>query len=161
MSRWASSPSLVISKRQLNYVENTDLGAGVSISNGVWTDIKANQNFTVDDSNSTVLISPRCGMIVGGQESGGMDIMSRIVIDSGGTPRNRFMGANRVVVAGQYSNPWGGNGMVAETGLAAGVHTIKFQIRVSYGSTSANWYCRAGTVGDQEWLACDIIECKR
>lgn len=154
-------PDHEITNRILNYVESSDLGAGVAISNNTWTDIKGNQNFTVADAGSIVLISPRCGMICGGQASGGMDIMSRIVIDSAGTPRNRYMGANRVVVAGQYSNPWAGNGAVAEVGLSAGVHTIKFQIRVSYGSTGANWYLRAGSVPEQEYLACDIVELKR
>lgn len=141
---------------RLSATEVTDIHSGTAVTSSTWTDFKGNQNFTVASTDSVIGISLAVGCIVGG--SGTPDIMSRIVIDSGGTPVYKYYGSTRVNTAASFGNPFNG-GVVYITGLSAGVHTIKSQIYV--GAAGSSIYCRALTVPNQEFCSTYVIEHKK
>ena len=120
---------------RLNAIESTDFANPVALTANTWADIKANQNFTVGNANSTILISV-CGQAIVGNASAVTAV--RVVIDSAGTPINRNIAGNQVP-SGQYVNILAGTSTISITGLSAGVHTIKTQAMSNVGN---NVYCR-------------------
>lgn len=141
---------------RLASVESTDLFNNTPISATTWTDFKANQNFTVDNANSVILVSVNGQAQIGG---GNGLVSSRIVIDSAGTPILRYLGGNNPSgQAGGYTNPFGSGGFFIITGLALGTHTIKTQVYVSAGSSVL--YARCATFPDNEFFSTYVLELK-
>jgi hypothetical protein len=67
---------------RLSAIEATDLFSATALTAATWTDFKANQNFTVDNANSVILIS-----IVGraqvGSTAAATEATSRIIVAAG------------------------------------------------------------------------------
>ena len=151
-------PSVGVSRLQA--IESSDLFSGTSLTSSTWTDFKGNQNFTVDNANSIILISIIGRATMGISGGGGVgNISSRIVIDSAGTPITRRVGgAPATNVASEYGNPFSGSGMIIVTGLSAGTHTIKTQVYADFANCLL--YCRCSTLPDIECFATYIVELK-
>jgi Right handed beta helix region len=145
--------TLRVIKLQLDYTASTDLIAGTSLTNGVWADIGTNQTFRVDSPHSTVEISCWGMMQFGGQ--GICEISSRLVIDSGGTPIYKKLGAEVVETNTGYQNPLTGAHPVNLTGLAVGNHTVKLQV-ICLNTASYAWL-RAGSFA-WEFLNIQVTE---
>ena len=141
---------------RLNEAETTDVKNGSSLTANTWTDVIANKDFTVDNSNSTILISFSGCLQVVTSVSGGW-ASTRCVIDSGGTPQNLKLGGAPNI--GTAVNPLTGAGTLSITGLSAGTHTIKLQ--TIFGASGASIYLRAATQSNQEFLTTTVVELKR
>lgn len=137
----------------LNYAAATDIISGTSITANIWTDVGTNQSFTVTDSSKIITISVGGCVHMGG--SAAANIASRIVIDSAGTPINKFLGGSYAPTATTYGNPLSGSSTVQITGLTAGVHTVKLQVYT--GSTNFA-YCRASSLPDLEGLTFLVMQ---
>lgn len=148
---------------RLNYVANTDLANGLAVTGAavtpVWTDLLPNQNFTVDNANSSILISVSSRTQLGSTASGA-SVLARAQIDSAGTPINRQIGGNSTFAANQYANPFSGSSLFAITGLAAGVHTLKVQLGIVVASGNGAAYMRAATTSEEMLLA-TVVELKK
>jgi hypothetical protein len=143
---------------RLSAIEATDLFSATALTAATWTDFKANQNFTVDNANSVILIS-----IVGraqvGSTAAATEATSRIIVDSAGTPITRYVGGDASYAANQFGNPFSGGGLIMITGLAAGTHTIKTQIYSVAASSVV--YCRCSTQPNTEFFATYVYELKK
>jgi hypothetical protein len=151
----AQFPGTALGSVRLSASESTDLFNNTALSVSTWTDFKANQNFTVNSSNSIVLISI-VGSCLIGSTSASVDAASRVVIDSAGTPIIKRVGGNRGQGSNTYTNPFSGSGMIVLTGLSAGVHTIKTQI-LSNASNSVVYFL-AGSSSDSYSFTTTVIE---
>lgn len=160
-SSTVSSAALVsnaVGVSRLAAIEAADLFSGTALTAATWTDFKANQNFTVDNASSVILIN-----IVGSAQVGSTSttslISSRIIVDSAGTPITRYNGGAFAPGANLNGNPFAGGGTIIITGLTAGTHTIKTQIY----STAANSivFCRPLTILNSEFFATYIYELKK
>lgn len=138
--------------RILNYTASTALHNGTAMTADSWYDVAANQNFTVADAGSVVLISIRGHVIIGAGVA--TNIQSRAVIDSAGTPINTQLGGT-AAPASTFLNPLNGTNTIAITGLSAATHTIKCQVRAA---NNANLYCRANDASLGESFGIDIVE---
>lgn len=154
------SPALAnnsVSQIRLSAIENTDLWNGSAITVSTWTDLKANQNFTVSGPTSVIAINIVGSVSIGGGSAGSTS--SRIIVDSGGTPITRYLGAQNIQAVAAYTNPLSGSGTVWITGLSAGVHTIKTQVYTA--ATSSLMYLRASSLPNNEFLATYVAEFKK
>jgi hypothetical protein len=122
-----------IIKRQLNYVNATDIANNASISATTWTDMGPSQTFTVDDAGSTVLIGIRAACDLSGTNT---NAASRIVLDASGSPQaaQNILWGGTYIPTGYYMNPYNGGSVVAVQGLVAGTHSIKTQIYSTAGA---------------------------
>lgn len=123
----------------LDYDETADIAVGISLTSGTWTDIGSNHNFTVVDAAALVGLSIGGSVVIGGT---GGEILSRLVIDSGGTPIIKELGGGNVQ-GSIYQNVLSGAPLVEVLGLSSGVHTVKLQV-VAHG-TGLTAYCRAAS----------------
>lgn len=145
---------------RLAAVESTDLFNGTSITASTWTDFKGNQNFTVDNANSTILVSINGRASMGAAAGAAGNLSSRIVIDSAGTPITRSIGGGGAsATSSNYFNPFQSGGFVIITGLSAGTHTIKTQVYASFASCVL--YCRCSTLPDIEFFSTNVLELKK
>ena len=141
------------SVRQLNYVAAADLinGAGTATT---WTDLTANQSFTVDVATSQIVISAAVGgqaTYTGASWAGQL----RLVLDSAGTPSYFYIGAFQALSGQSNALPGGGVWLVGA--LSAATHTIKVQYFVSHTVTMT---VRASTQPNYEGLAIQVLEVK-
>jgi len=149
-------PGTSLGTVRLNAIENTNFANGIALTANTWTDLKANQSFTVGSSSSIVLISISTATLVG-NASLASGTSSRLVIDSGGTPQIFGLGGNNVQTpTGGYANPFSGAGIVMVTGLSAGTHTVKTQILTNVSGNSA--YCRPVSNPDAEFYTTRVLE---
>ena len=148
-------PGSALGTVRLSAIESTDFASGTVLTNTTWVDFKANQNFTVGSSSSIIIIMLDSSANAGGGTIVNTSIVSRVVIDSAGTPIIKNYGGATTQTAGQYVNPFSGGGMILLTGLSAGTHTIKTQIYSSGGSQSM--YCRAATIA-YEFFTTNVLE---
>lgn len=142
-----------ISKQQLDYRPVTDIINGVSVGTP-WTDLIANQNFTVDNGLSLLEFSAY-GQILAGTANSRVEL--RLVIDSASTPIYRNISGTSIVGT-TYWNALTGSSPFSLSGLAAGIHTVKLQAKTEGGTLT--FYCRPGTQTDNEFLGISIIERK-
>lgn len=143
-----------IGKVQLTYNLASDVNiSGIAVD--TWTDVIANQNFTVDDANSIIMITAN-GMITLGS-NGQCFARTRFVIDSGGTPQNILYGGT-IVLSSAGMNGLNGGSPIFITGLSAGTHTVKLQAWID-GTGSIT--CRASSLSPHESLAIRVLELKR
>lgn len=139
---------------RLNAVEASDLFAGTVVTATTWTDFKANQNFTVGNANSIIIITVTGVATLGGTTAGSKS--SRIVIDSAGTPIYRYVGGDYCSNAGDSVNIFAGSGMGIITGLSVGTHTVKTQTYTSAGNNVL--YCRPSTQPNTEFFTTTVLE---
>jgi hypothetical protein len=139
----------------LDAVESTDLHNPAAVSATTWTDVKANQNFTVAGGATSIIVATLNASMAIGTTNASL-VSFRFVIDSAGTPVYKYLGGGDVV-AGKYTGV-GVSSTIKFTGLAAGVHTIKSQI---YTSANENLLLRALSVPDQEFMQTQVIEFKK
>jgi hypothetical protein len=144
-------------KVQLDYNATTNLLSAVTLTAGTWTDVCADQTFTVDDLNSVVELST-LGIIWGQGVSGvGYSVAIRYVIDSAGTPLYKdaggWIGTNE-----NLGNALSGISPVPATGLTAGSHTVKMQIRTD--SSLLTVYCRPASTA-YEYFHLRVLERKQ
>lgn len=134
----------------LDFTETTNLSV-TGMSAATWTDVKANQNFTVASATSLIEIAIRAFAIPNVAASN--EIASRIVIDSAGTPINEPLGG--FFYSTNVGNYFAGSGSIFLSGLTAAVHTIKLQ---AYSVTASNQFlCRTAST-PPEFLRMQIIE---
>lgn len=138
-------------KVQLNYALASDVSA-LSTGTATWTDVIANQSFTVDDGNSNIEVFTN--VITTCVPTAATRIGFRLNIDSG---------AQTVIVGGGItSNTSAGDAQLAFasavlSALSAGTHTIKLQVYTQ--SAGSSLYCRASTVPTEQ-LKLTVIERK-
>ncbi len=145
-SAGASHPTI-----QLDYVETTDIATGLAIGNGSWSDLNANQNFTVSAAGTAAVMVINvngCALCGFGTAA---EIAARLIIDSAGTPITRKIGG----ITTNIDSPIAGCSF-AVTGLSAGTHTIKIQL---YASAAGNLaYCRCSSQANNEFLSIQVLE---
>jgi hypothetical protein len=110
----------------------------------------ANQTFSVTSTSSVIGIFTTGGGQVT-QTSVGM-VTSRMYIDSAGANTLYYLGGQRVMVAGEFANPFTGHGGTFFTGLSAGSHTVNFKL---LGEQSGLVYQRAN---GYESFGFDVVE---
>lgn len=123
-------------------------------------DMIANQNFTVAGTGSIIEVNVRGFAFLNSTATN--QVMTRININSGGTPIIHYFGGgnNTNGTANTRPNILAG-GSVFISGLTAATHTIKVQV-VSTGND--NLYCRASTNGPTtgaEFLTVQVVEHKQ
>lgn len=148
---FATLATLQAPVNRLGYVAGTDVLNGAAIAATTWTDIHANQNFTVTGTGSWLVFQLRLGLHA--QAAGISSIAARAQIDSAGTPINVNFAAGIVAAAGQFATLSGG--MFYTTNLAAGSHTIKMQV---WGDLALTAYCRASSQPNIEWATILVLE---
>jgi hypothetical protein len=124
-----------------------DLLNGAALGAGTLVDLQANQNFTVSSTASVLLAHVRTGVLV--TAAGAFNCALRALID--GTQAEKL------------SNEWGAastfvglnGGSFAMTGLSAGTHTIKLQVRADVAATG---YCRGASAATYEFCLITIEE---
>jgi hypothetical protein len=141
---------------RLDYTQSSDL-SGTTMTANTWTDIVANQSFTVGAGASSieVAVSGFAGIISsdGSQRNFGV----RVVIDSAGTPINKQVaGCVSQANSGSVLNALSGNSLVNIGALSAGSHTVKLQ---GYHYTAnGTLYCRPSSFGNAEHLNLQVLE---
>lgn len=134
----------------LSYTSATDLANAQALTASTWADIGTNQSFTKAGAGD-ILVSVSGCIIVGTTAAA---LGARIVIDSAGTPVNKWISGGRTPTS-NYDNALSGSASVQISGLSAGSHTIKVQV-VSSSNNSA--YCRPSTQPNFEGLLITIVE---
>lgn len=148
---WAAASAGGSSEILLNYAASTDLFDNTALTADTWTDIIANQNFTVSSVDDVIAISA-FGSVRGGNASGFAVV--QIVVDSGGTPVTKQIGFTWIN-ATTFENFMCGTSVFYLTGLSAGTHTVKLQMR---SNQTAAIYLRASSVPLQEFLSVQVIK---
>lgn len=123
---------------------------GAAITGSTLFTFLADQSFTVGQSNSIVEIVIRGGGQVSLSSVGVAG--SRMYIDSAGANTLYKLGGQRVMVAGEFANPFTGAGSTFITGLSAGAHTVNFKL---YAEASGLVYMRGS---DFEFFHFQVIE---
>jgi hypothetical protein len=141
----------VVPNRILNYTQSSDI-SGVALGNGTWTDVLANQNFTVANASSLVEISIR-GLAFNNVVAGPQAV--RAIIDSAGTPITENV-SGYYMSSGLNGNMFAGSAPFFLSGLSAAVHTIKLQATSSNAVPGA-FYCRPSGA-PPEFLRIQIVE---
>ena len=147
----SGTSNLITSSLLLNYVASTDLFDGATITTA-WTDVTANQTFTVTNASAVFAISVN-GSISIGNNVAVKTATHRINIDSAGTPILKTLGMTKTP-AGGYQNCCGGN-VIYMTGLTSGSHTIKSQI---YATAAVTAYLRASSLPDEEFFNMQVVQ---
>lgn len=124
----------------LDYRASTDLHSATAVSSTTWTDVGANQNFTVTDASAQIAASVSGGVTVG-NNANQLSVGFRLVIDSAGTPIYRYLGGF-LKPANAFANGVCSCPPLPIGTLSAAVHTIKLQI---YLTTGDNMYLRASS----------------
>lgn len=123
---------------------------GASLTGATEFAFLANQTFSVTSTSSVIGIFTTGGGQVT-QTSVGM-VTSRMYIDSAGANTLYYLGGQRVMVAGEFANPFTGHGGTFFTGLSAGSHTVNFKL---LGEQSGLVYQRAN---GYESFGFDVVE---
>lgn len=128
--------------------------SGSAITATVLFDYLANQTFSVASTSSIIGIFTTGGGQVTQTGAPGL-VTSRAYIDSAGANTRYNLGGQRVMVAGEFANPFTGHGGTFITGLSAGSHTINFKLMCEQNGLV---YQRAS---DYESFGFKILEWKR
>jgi hypothetical protein len=150
---FAKLATLQVPALRLSYTANTDLMNATAIAATTWTDLHANQSFTVASTASWFLVSVRLGLVAT-TGAGNPELAARALFDSAGSA----LGVN--FAAGMIGGTWealGGNAFLLSAGTfaAIGTHTIKIQV---YGNAAWTAYCRANSQPNTEFAAITIAE---
>jgi hypothetical protein len=132
----------------LDYRASTDIAAPTALPVSTWTDLGTNQTFTVTNPNAKIVIAIGGSVTVGNSGSPG-NVGSRMVIDSEGTPINKFLSGFYRVGGAYHAGPFGGSS-ISVGSLSVGVHTVKPQI--FFPADSTNLYCRPASQPEAEGL---------
>lgn len=146
-------PFAALGTVRLNVSETTDISNGGALTINTWTDVTVNRTFQIGSNNSMAIIIVS-GILQVGEGSQGV-ASCRAVIDSAGTPQNIKIGGS-VHPTGGYTNALAGNGIAIVTGLTAGSHTIKVQVRTS--NTGNKLYIRPASFPDVEFMNTAVVE---
>lgn len=150
---FAKLATLQVPVLRLSYTANTDLMNATAIAATTWTDLHANQSFTVASTASWFLVVVRLGLVAT-TGAGNPELAARCLLDSAGTP----LGVN--FAAGMIGGTWealSGNAFLLSAGTfaATGTHTIKIQV---YGNGAWTGYCRASSQPNTEFASITIAE---
>lgn len=138
----------------LNYVESTDVDSTISIPATTWTDVNANQSFTVATTTDIIQICIQHGMqFLAG--SGTPRVAMRAVLNSAGTPINVKYSSSDASTGVQIASPSGGSFYLAASALPAGASTIKLQI---FSTTAGTLDIKTATFPDTEFIQIQVIE---
>lgn len=131
----------------LDYQETTDLLSAFSVTLDTWTQILANQNFTVTNGSAPIQFMAAIGMSGTASLS---RIQLRFVVDSAGTPvYYKFPVA-------WASNFAGGSATFVISSLTAGAHTVRLEIWSA--DSNATIYLRAASQPDDEYLSLQVLQ---
>lgn len=126
-------------KLRLDYKTTADWYGGTAVAtHPSWTDVAAEQMFTIESASSLVEIHVGGGMIAGSSTLS-QTTYSRILVDGVAYP----LGCNQGNAAGHIGNPLAGAIPLVLTGFSPGAHTLKLQ--VSGNSAGTNMYLRSAT----------------
>jgi hypothetical protein len=141
---------------RMTYQTTTDLFSGTLVTAaGGWVDLIGDQGFSVSSPSSLVEIAVRGMAAMGAPPATTGQVASRLVIDSGGTPITEELGSDVSSSSSGYAAPLAGGNMVRLTGLAAGAHTVKIQVKTT---NDTNLYLRSATLPDSEFLVVNVTE---
>jgi hypothetical protein len=139
---------------RLDYVAGADLANGAALTTGVWTDLIANQSFTLGSTGSWLAVNIRLAGLVF-CSSGVSEYAFRAMFDSSTSLVLTFAGA--ITISSQYGPMLGGQLYLPPSYFAAsGSHTIKLQIVC--GSPNTFIYLRPSSAGTFEQVAIRILE---
>lgn len=141
---------------RLDADETTDFASPVTATANTWVDLKGNQSFTIASASSVVAISIKGAATAGTAPL--VSILTRIVIDSGGTPIYKRLDAVQTP-PNNTTYPFIKFGMVYVTGLSAGTHTIKTQVYAAGVTMSV--FCRPALAPTVEFFSTQVIEHKK
>lgn len=151
---YAKLATLQVPVSRLVYAPATDHLSAAAISASTWTDIHANQNFTVVSTAAWFAVVIRLGMI--GLAAGAPELAARALFDSAGSALAVQFAGGMVGTAGGGGSLSGGTFYLGPgTFAAAGTHTVKLQV---YGNAAWTAYCRASSQPNIEFLAIHIVE---
>jgi hypothetical protein len=150
---FAKLATLQVPTLRLSYTANTDLMNATAIAATTWTDLHANQSFTVASTASWFLVSVRLGLVAT-TGAGNPELAARALFDSAGSA----LGVN--FAAGMIGGTWealSGNAFLLSAGTfaATGTHTIKIQV---YGNAAWTAYCRTSSQPNTEFASITIAE---
>jgi len=148
----AKLATLQVPVSRLTYGPATDHLSGAAIAAGTWTDIHANQSFTVGSATAWLAVAVRLGLVATGAVAA--ELAMRALFDSGGSALGVWCGAAMVPAAGSWGALSGG-AFYLLPGFAAGTHTVKLQI---YGNGAFTAYCRAASQPNNEFLSIHVVE---
>lgn len=135
---------------KLNYVAASDLASGTSVPATTWTDVFANQSFTISNASALVLLSWQFGM----EMTAASELAARLIIDSAGTPVLVPIGMANA--SGSITvNPCPAGAAVIAA-LSAATHTIKLQVYSLSGS--ALLYCRPSSEPQTEFAHLQVTQ---
>jgi hypothetical protein len=143
----AKLAALEVPVLRLSYDASTDLLNGAAIAAATWTNVFADQSFTIASVASRFLVEVRIHVAVTAVALG--SIALRALLD-GTTP---VMLAGNMVNAGAFAGVSGATFQGA--GFGAGSHSIRVQL---YCSTAATAYCRANSQPNFEFAAVRVLE---
>jgi hypothetical protein len=133
----------------MEYNASTDLMSATAIAASTWTDICANQSFTVDDALAPVEIILNLGLLYSSATAAN-EAACALLID--GTTRYQIS-ANVVGAVGTFAGLAGGSVNIGT--LTAAAHTVKVQINSISASTG---YLRASSDPTWEFLRLQVFE---
>jgi len=131
----------------------SDLASSAALSQGVWTDILANQNFAVDDPNANILIE--VGGAVNSLGATSSYIGSRLNLDSAGAATTKLIGGG-FHVGSNAANFLAGSVPINYGLLSVGVHTVKVQLYAQDAALTYN--CRTNTRPNHEGLTIRVLQ---
>jgi hypothetical protein len=141
---------------RLDYTQASDL-SGITMTADTWTDIIANQSFTVGAGTSSIEVAVSGFASILSSDGTQRNFGLRIVVDSGGTPiTKQVAGCVSQPSSGIALNALSGNSLVNVGALSAGSHTIKVQ--GYHYSANGTLYCRPSTFGNAESLRVQVLE---
>jgi len=145
-------PTSTMSVR-LNYGNSStpsDVSAGAITAN-TWLDLCSNQSFSITDSSSIVELALESMMQIKHNTGGDKTYEARLLVD--GSLDYHFGGDVRQDTS-QYHG-FEPSGSVKLTGLSAGTHTVKAQIKLS---SAGDYYLRPSASGGFEYLRIQVTE---
>lgn len=126
----------------------------VTLTSSTWTDVFANQTFTLAGGSSLIEFAVR-GYLNILSASGNPNVAFRLAIDSAGTPSYLYLGG-QTVNPSTGTNGLTGAGLASVSALASGAHTVKLQgYSAGVGSTA---YCRTVTFPIGEIFTVEVFE---
>lgn len=138
---FAKLATLQVPVSRLSYTPGADLLTAAAIAASTWTDVHANQNFTVGSATAGLLLLLRCAISVtaaGGNSSLGL----RAVFNSAGTPINVMLGGGNTGAAGAVDSLHGTAIWLPPAFLPTGTNTVKVQLISGLAATAS---CRPVT----------------
>lgn len=150
---FAKLATLQVPVSRLTYAPNVDHMNGAAVAATTWTDVHANQTFTVGSATAWLAIEIKLGLIA--TSAALAQIAARVNFNSGGTPVLVMFGEGIVSPAAGFGDLSGTLFFVSPAVLPTGANTIKVQI---FGAAALTAYCRPNTQPNTEFYSLRVVE---